>query len=107
MVRWPDLPLCLQNLYGPIMILIRLRATPRVYYVSKVLILRRHSHGPGGHAAYTSSLMQREQQNTVFEQWLVAYEMRLMQICTAAGKEANNHESKKDETDLSPEVTSE
>jgi hypothetical protein len=51
--------------------------------------------------------MQREQQNTVFEQWLVAYEMRLIQVCTAPSKEADKPEPKKDETDLSPEVTSE
>jgi hypothetical protein len=51
--------------------------------------------------------MQREKQNTLFEQWLVAYEMRLIQICTAPCKEADKPEPKKNETDLSPEVTSE
>ena len=51
--------------------------------------------------------MPREQQNRIFEQWLVAYEMRLIQVCTAPRKEADKPEPKKDERDLSPEVTSE
>jgi hypothetical protein len=51
--------------------------------------------------------MQREQQNKVFEQWLMAYEMHLMQVGAAACKSAGDPESKKDETDPSPEVTSE
>jgi hypothetical protein len=55
----------------------------------------------------TLRLMQREQQNTVFERWLVAYEMHLIQVCTAPSKEADKPEPKKNETDLSPEVTSE
>src|SRR5262249_44579498 len=82
MTRWSDGPIshCLQNLYRLKNYSYSPEATPRVYYVSKVLILRWHSHGPGGHAAYTSSLMQREQQNRIFEQWLVAYEMRLIQV---------------------------
>jgi hypothetical protein len=110
MTLWSDgpiLPLCLQSLYRLEIILIHLRATRRLYYVSKVLIPCRHSHGPDGHATYTSSPMQREKQNTLFEQWLVAYETRLIQICTAPCKEANKPEPEKNETDLSPEVTSE
>jgi len=51
--------------------------------------------------------MQRDQQNTIFEQWLVAYEARLIQLCTATSKGPDKPESKKDETDLSPEVTAE
>lgn len=56
---------------------------------------------------YVTSLMQREQQNTVFEEWLGAYEIRLMLVGAAACKSAGRPESKKDETDPSPEVTSE
>jgi hypothetical protein len=87
----------------------RLMAARGVYYESKVLILLGHSSwaAGAGWAMPLTSLMQREQQNTIFEQWLVAYEARLVQLCAAAYKGPDKPESKKDETDLSPEVTSE
>jgi hypothetical protein len=51
--------------------------------------------------------MQRKQYNPIFEQWIAAYEIRLIQMCAAASKDPDQPEKTKEGTSLSREVTSE
>lgn len=67
---------------------------------------------PLGHSSWArwamplTSLMQQEQHNTIFEQWLAAYEIHLMQVGTTACKGPDKPEQMNDEKDPSPEATS-